>query len=157
MPEICSCQDAIHFNYYQNIFCLFIKVKLISKECAWFLKDSFEKLLSAHGNLNSPSLLSLLNKGLLCSSFWAIRFVFAMIVLSFSASSHGEHESGHWHSLAEFTASHAHFLTKASAASKSLQSCLTLCNPMDSSPSGHSVHGILQARILEWVAISFSN
>ena len=41
-------------------------------------------------------------------------------------------------------------------AAKSLQSCQTLCNPMDSSPPGSSVHGILQARILEWVAISFS-
>ena len=38
---------------------------------------------------------------------------------------------------------------------KSLQSCLTLCDPMDSSPPGSSVHRILQARILEWVAISF--
>ena len=36
------------------------------------------------------------------------------------------------------------------------QSCLTLCDPMDCSPSGSSVHGLLQARILEWVAISFS-
>ena len=36
------------------------------------------------------------------------------------------------------------------------QSCLTLCNPMNCSPPGSSVHGILQARILEWVAISFS-
>ena len=40
---------------------------------------------------------------------------------------------------------------------KSLQSCLTLCDPMDCSPPGSSVRGILQARILEWVAISFSN
>ena len=39
---------------------------------------------------------------------------------------------------------------------KSLQSCPTLCNPMGCSPEGSSVHGILQARILEWVAISFS-
>ena len=45
----------------------------------------------------------------------------------------------------------------SAAAAKSLQSCLTLCNPIDSSPSGSSVPGILQARILEWVAISFSN
>ena len=43
------------------------------------------------------------------------------------------------------------------AAAKSLQSCLTLCDPIDSSPPGSSVPGILQARILEWVAISFSN
>ena len=40
---------------------------------------------------------------------------------------------------------------------KSLQSCPTLCDPMDCSPPGFSVHGILQARTLEWVAISFSN
>ena len=39
---------------------------------------------------------------------------------------------------------------------KLLQSCLTLCNPMDCSPPGSSVHGILQARILEWGAIAFS-
>ena len=45
----------------------------------------------------------------------------------------------------------------ATAAAKSLQSCLTLCNPIDGSPPGSSVLGILQARILEWVAISFSN
>ena len=42
------------------------------------------------------------------------------------------------------------------AAAKSLQSCLTLCDPIDGSPPGSSVPGILQARILEWVAISFS-
>ena len=42
------------------------------------------------------------------------------------------------------------------ACAKSLQSCLTLCNPVDWSPPGSSVHGILQAWILEWVAISFS-
>ena len=42
-------------------------------------------------------------------------------------------------------------------AAKSLQSCLTLCDPMDCSLPGLSVHGILQARTLEWFAISFSN
>ena len=41
-------------------------------------------------------------------------------------------------------------------AAKSLQSCLTLCDPIDGSPPGSTVPGILQARILEWVAISFS-
>ena len=43
------------------------------------------------------------------------------------------------------------------AAAKSLQSCPTLCDPIDGSPPGSPVLGILQARILEWVAISFSN
>ena len=45
----------------------------------------------------------------------------------------------------------------AAAAAKSLQSCLTLSDPRDGSPPGSPVPGILQARTLEWVAISFSN
>ena len=45
----------------------------------------------------------------------------------------------------------------ATAAAKSLQSCPTLCDPVDGSPPGSPVPGILQARTLEWVAISFSN
>ena len=45
----------------------------------------------------------------------------------------------------------------AAAAAKSLQSCLTLCDLIDGSPPGSPVPGILQARTLEWVAISFSN
>ena len=43
------------------------------------------------------------------------------------------------------------------AAANSLQSCPTLCNPIDGSPPGSPVPGILQARTLEWVAIPFSN
>ena len=49
------------------------------------------------------------------------------------------------------------YLLPAAAAAKSLQSCPTLCDPIDGSPKGSSLPGILQARILEWVAISFSN
>ena len=48
-------------------------------------------------------------------------------------------------------------LTPAAAAAKSLQSCPTLCDPIDGSLPGSPVPGILQARTLEWVAISFSN
>ena len=44
----------------------------------------------------------------------------------------------------------------AAAAAKSLQSCPTLCDPIDGSPPGSPIPGILQARTLEWVAISFS-
>ena len=58
--------------------------------------------------------------------------------------------------------SHQHSLCSigtlaAAAAAKSLQSCPTLCDPTDGSLLGSSVSGILQARIPEWVAISFSN
>ena len=62
---------------------------------------------------------------------------------------------------------HAHFIelsslclnkiVAAAAAAKSLQSCLTLCNPIDGSQPGSPIPGIPQARTLEWVAISFSN
>ena len=45
----------------------------------------------------------------------------------------------------------------AAAAAKSLQSCPTLCDPMDCSPPGSSIHGIFQARVLEWRAIAFSD
>ena len=51
----------------------------------------------------------------------------------------------------------SHLPKSAAAAAKSLQSCPILCDPIDGSPPGSSVPGILQARILEWVAISFSN
>ena len=49
------------------------------------------------------------------------------------------------------------WLEQFAAAAKSLQSCPTLCDPIDSSPPGSLFSGILQARTLEWVAISFSN
>ena len=48
-------------------------------------------------------------------------------------------------------------ISTATATAKSLQSCLTLCHPIDGSPPGSPVPVILQARTLEWVAISFSN
>ena len=50
-----------------------------------------------------------------------------------------------------------HPFAAAAAAAKSLQSCPTLCDPIDSSPPGSPVPGILKARTLEWVAIYFSN
>ena len=50
-----------------------------------------------------------------------------------------------------------YIFSKAAAAAKSLQSCPTLCDPIDGSPPGFPVPGILQARTLEWAAISLSN
>ena len=49
------------------------------------------------------------------------------------------------------------FIKNAAAAAKSLQSCPTLCDPGDGSPPGSSVHGILQARVLEWCAPSYKD
>ena len=59
--------------------------------------------------------------------------------------------------LFRLTSPHQTLLWAAAAAAKSLQSCPTLWDPIDGSPPGSPVPGILQARILEWVAISFSN
>ena len=56
-----------------------------------------------------------------------------------------------------FTSPRYHFITTVAPAAKSLQSCPALCDPMDGSPPGSPIPGILQARTLEWVAISFSN
>ena len=62
-----------------------------------------------------------------------------------------------WMNLEPITQSEVSHKDKAAAAAaKSLQSCPTLRDPIDSSPPGSAVPGILQARILEWVAISFS-
>ena len=65
-----------------------------------------------------------------------------------------KHEQGH---LKFFSNVSVKTNCTAPATAKSLQSCLTLCDPTDGSPPGSFVPGILQARTLEWVAISFSN
>ena len=65
-----------------------------------------------------------------------------------------------WDSPGKNTGVGCHFLLqcrKVKSVSEVTQSCLTLCDPTDGSPPGSSVPGILQARILEWVAISFPN
>ena len=64
----------------------------------------------------------------------------------------------HTHALSlSSSLSSSHFLASATATAKLLQSCPTLCDPIDGSPPGSPIPGILQARTLEWVAISFSN
>ena len=67
------------------------------------------------------------------------------------------HSSGRTRPCTNTQTSISHMLSAAAAAAKSHQSCPTLCDPRDSSPPGTPVPGILQARTLEWVAISFSN
>ena len=61
------------------------------------------------------------------------------------------------HKMRERKREKVHLLLAAVVAAKSLQSCPTLCDLTDGSPPGSPVPGILQARILEWVAFSFSN
>ena len=66
------------------------------------------------------------------------------------ATVHGVSKS--WTRLSDFT-----ITITAAAAAKSLQACPTLCDPIDGSPPGSPIPGILQARVLEWGAIAFSN
>ena len=69
-------------------------------------------------------------------------------------------QTGYWASslqAASFQCEVPSSVAAAAAAAKSLQSCPTLCDPIDGSPPGSAVPGILQARTLEWVAISFSS
>ena len=64
-----------------------------------------------------------------------------------------------WHSMDKedvVPIYHGHRYAAAAAAAKLLQLCPTLCDPIDGSPPGSAIPGILQARTLEWVAISFS-
>ena len=66
-------------------------------------------------------------------------------------------KGGPWDGLVHFLGVWIMLGSSVLAAAKSLQSCLTLCDPIDSSPPGSPIPGILQARTLEWGAISFSN
>ena len=66
------------------------------------------------------------------------------------------HTHTHTMGLEEVPGDRKRFIPNGATESEVTQSCLTLCDPMDCSLPGSSVHGIFQARILEWVAISFS-
>ena len=73
--------------------------------------------------------------------------------LQASRITHFPHLNTQLHLLSALWTDHC----SSAAAAKSLKSCLTLCDPKDGSPLGSAIPGILQARTLEWVAISFSN
>ena len=94
------------------------------------------------------------------SSFKSLRGTFLVVQwLRFQASTAGD--AGlipSWGTKIPHASHHSQLrAAAAAAAAKSLQSCLTLCDPINGSPPGSPVPGILQARTLEWVAISFSN
>ena len=99
-----------------------------------------------HEGLSSSwSLGAGLDAGLVLPRLWECLFVFWLRDLS-SPTREGTQAHG---------SESAESITESEAKVVVAQSCLTLCDPMDCSPPGSSVHGILQARILEWVAISF--
>ena len=67
------------------------------------------------------------------------------------------HQKGKYENMTKCSPIRKNSYMQTAAAAKSLQLCLTLCDPIDVSPPGSPIPGILQARTLEWVAISFSN
>ena len=97
--------------------------------------------------------------GAFCFCFVLILFYFAGNACPISCLEREPEILGERHSRLLFSVSSQElgFSSAATAAAKSLQSCPTLCDPIDGSPPGSPIPGILQARKLEWVAISFSN
>ena len=92
-------------------------------------------------------------------AYWPIIPMHVTSRLQDGCSSPNYHMQGQGKKTGEGGASVTTFscIKKAAATAKSLWLCPTLCDPIDSSPPGYPVPGILQARTLEWVAISFSN
>ena len=114
-----------------------------------FVIDFLEKEMATYSNILvsghvSPWVYPILNGTLWASWTW--------VAISFSMS-------GNFSPIISSNIfSYPFFISSSSEESESevAQSCVTLCDPIDCSPPGSSVHGILQARMLEWVAISFS-
>ena len=82
---------------------------------------------------------------------WQLKWMFFQIIRQFTQ----RQKASHIFKFLKNNTLSSYFA--AAAAAKSLQSCPTLCDPIDGSPPGSTIPGILQARTLEWVAISFSN
>ena len=101
---------------------------------------------------NQPCVLPWLCYNELCSLSKSLNLFMSLFPLEKTNDSDWELSSIFFYFLVFFI--HA---AAAAATAKSLQSCPTLCDPIDSSPPGSSIHGICQARVLEWGAIAFSN
>ena len=115
-----------------------------------------DKLISKRSRLR-PIAISALDGAFLLSSSKA----YSQVAMHFGAKQIIIMVSSHWMQMCPLISVRVAYdqfsKTSAAAAAKSLQSCPTLCDPRDGSPPGSPVPGILQARTLEWVAMSSSN
>ena len=128
----------------------------LSSEPQWWLLCDAKKSLSLNQHLSPPGL----EGSRITQAGHSLAVHYFLVQLGYIGTTL-EFQFLHWKSTL-LTPDYSHEVlhythTHIAAAPKSLQSCPTLCDPIDGSPPGSSVPGILQARTLEWVAISFSN
>ena len=141
--ETAECQTSLSITNSQSLF-KFMSIKLVMPSNHLILYHPLLLLPSIY-----PSIRVFSNESALCirwPKYWSFTFSISpsneyLGLFSFRMD---------WLDLLAVQEDEQH------AAAKSLQSCLTLCDPIDGSPPGSAVPGILQARTLEWVAISFS-
>ena len=114
----------------------------VGGSCLFFIVNIFWKLQSRENNND----LSSWSNRVFPFVVWLCSFALSTDLWFVTQSLHPERNQGSPFSIHVYICKH----------SKSLQLCPTLCHPMDCSPPGSSVHGILQARLLEWVALLFS-
>ena len=139
-------------------FCFFVLTVKVKKRILFtliFLRKMETSNELVNVILSPPVLSLLLLLLLLLSRFSRVRLCVTPWTAAHQASpSMGFSRQGYWSGV---PLPSLRFSAAAAAAAKSLQSCLILCDPIEGSPPGFCVPGILQARTLEWVAISFSN
>ena len=136
-----------HFWYYCSCYNYYRARYWLSRDTRSLLKKNNVTTLLRY---NSHHIMHLLN---IFFSGYSQSFITITTITSRTFSL-PQKETVHTSSHPSFA---SNFLSPAAAAAKSLQSCPTLCDAIDGSPAGSPVPGILQARTLEWVAISFSN
>ena len=136
------------------MFCKLLILFHIFKKFTHTDEYGCSSFLSALGVFHNIHLSMHLSSLLLMEIWVVLNFPFSLFFFFFAFESHAA-KNPFVHVFWGMCAST--LLQAAAAAAKSLQLCLTLCDPIDGSPPGSLVPGILQARTLEWVAISFSN
>ena len=129
--------------------------KLSAKDPSVFrTRESQVCLLGSQGKIPRETIVSSYNVLMKCYWLLCLIFLIEVLILGYSALHMKEDSPLFTHQmLLEYLLCAKN---SAAAAAKPLQSCPTLCDPIDGSPQGSSIPGILQARTLEWVAISFS-
>ena len=147
MPPQTTILPFLHF--------FFLGMVLITASCTM----SWTSIYSSSGTLSDLIPWIYLSFPLYNHKIWFRSYLNGLVVFPtvFNLSQFGNKEFINWATVRSWSCFCWLYRASPSLAAKSLQLCLTLWDPRDSSPPGSPVPGILQARTLEWVAISFSN